>query len=170
MPAEPTLKLRLRYPEYLRGEPEKRSLETIFAASGYEYDFAFPGASFSLPGGFWVDLMVKGAEGGAAVAGAAITKAAWARVVVVVKKLGKIFRQGKIEVLEDGVPIVSYELPEGTDFDKAAEAIPEDYARERDIEISKTRRWLPDGTFEETFSLRWKDIGRGGADKLEETQ
>jgi len=35
------IKLRLRYPEYLRGEAEKESVETIFSESGYEYDFAF---------------------------------------------------------------------------------------------------------------------------------
>jgi hypothetical protein len=142
----------------LRGEAEKKSVEMIFSESGYEYDFAFPGASFSLLDGFWLDLIVKGAEGGAAVVGAGLTKAAWARVVVVIKKFGKIFRQGRIEVLEDGRPTISYELPEGTDFDRAAEAIPPDYARQRDIEFSKTRRWLPDGTFEETLSLRWTDI------------
>jgi len=76
-----------------------------------------------------------------------------------VKKLGKIFRQGKIEVVEDGRPTISYDLPEGTDFDRVAEAIPPDYARQRDLQFSKTRRWLPDGTFEETFRLRWTDIG-----------
>ncbi len=159
MTDESGLKLRLRYPEYLRGEAEKKSVEAVFSESGYGYDFAFPGASFSLPDGFWLELIVKGAEGGAAVIGAGLTKAAWARVVVVIKKLGKIFRQGKIEVVEDGRPTVSYELPEGTDFDQAAEAISADYSRHRDVAFSKTRRWLPDGTFEETFSLRWSDIG-----------
>ena len=59
MATNTTVRVRLRYPEYLRGEAQKAAVEAIFADAGFEYEFAFPGASFALPDGFWLDLLVK---------------------------------------------------------------------------------------------------------------
>src|SRR3984893_19238432 len=73
-------KLRLRYPEYLgsRREQDRAHVEATFRASGFDYDFAFPGAEFALLNGYWIDLLIQAAAAGAAgAAGGALTILAW---------------------------------------------------------------------------------------------
>ncbi len=154
--ADADAKLRLRYPEYLgsRGVLDRESVESIFRESGFEYEFAFPGAEFALLDGFWVDFLFKAAVGGGAgAAGGAITMLAWKRLGIVLGKLHKHFRQGQLNIeAPDTHGIVSYKLPEGDAYQAAAEAIPGDYEK-RTEDMYTVLHWSPDG---EHWEVEWR--------------
>ena len=154
--AEPEAKLRLRYPEYLGSsrEQDRAHVEATFRASGFDYDFAFPGAEFALLNGYWIDLLIQPAAAGAAgAAGGALTILAWKRVGVVLRQLHKHFRQGQLNIeAPDTHGVVSYKLPEGDAYEAAGDAIPADYEK-RTEDMYTVLHWSPDG---EHWEVEWR--------------
>lgn len=156
------VRLRLRYPEYFNGHEQKAEIEDIFRATGFDYDFAFPGAQFALPDGFWIDLIVTAAKGGAATAGGAIglglTKATWRLVTEGLHALGRVFKRGQVDVHVPERAMVTYEIPEGKEFDPAVTAMESDY--ELNVEdVYTVRHWSPEGS---CWEVTWRHKSEGG--------
>ena len=143
--------LLLRYPENWSSTERKAAVEDAIKESGLYYRFAHPGAQFG-GDGFWLDLVISVAVGGA---GGLIAIAGWEGIVATFRALRRLFPHGQLVVEAPDRPMVTYIFPEAAeDWTAAAAAIPHDYENYMEGEVT-SRQWSPDGAVWEV-TYKWK--------------